>query len=583
MFSANSIKILPALVFSAFVLVACDKEEESPSAGAAISEGASILQYIPADSPYVFVGLEPIPDEIMDNLEPKLDRVLKSYQTILNEMVSMKQAELSEEERNSEDAQRMEAFVAELSTLLSLEGLRSAGIDRGSKGALYGNGLLPVIRMELTDGARFEDTLASLEDKAGQEMLVGSVGDQSYRYFDAEELRIVIAVVDNQAVISIVPSVFDEDQTGRALGLTLPDQNIASTGILEALIEDYGYTNHFVGFVDVLQVVESFIGDPTGLDADLMAVFEGDKPEVSDVCKDEFRDVAGIAPRMVVGYTSISANRFDSSVVFELRDDIASGLQALTAPVPGLGGDAGGLMSFGMSLDIGATRSFIEDRLDAMEADPFECEHFADLQSGAAEMRATLSQPVMPMIYDFRGFLAVIDEIEGLDVATQTPPTSVDGSFLLAMNNAQALIAFGAMMSPELAALNLQPGGDPVALDIPQLQAMGIMAYAAMEDDALAISVGDDAESEVVAVLEADIADPSPFMGFSIDAARYYSFMGEAVAAGDDMDSDAASPEMRAATQEMMNAIADLYDRMTADVLFTDDGVEFRMIETLKD
>lgn len=583
MFNANSIKILPALVASAVMLVACDKEEETPSASAAISDGASILQYIPADSPYVIAGLEPFPEDIIDSLEPKLDRVLKSYQTILTEMVAAKRAELSEEERNSEEMQRMDAFVTELSTLLSIDGLRGAGFDSNSAGAVYGNGLLPVVRIELTDGALFENTLVSLEDKAGQEMLVGTVGDQSYRYFDAEELRIVIAVVDDQAVFSLVPSVFDEDQMGRALGLTLPDQNITSTGILEALIDDYGYTNHLVAFIDVAQIVESFIGDPAGLNADLMAALEGDKPELSDVCKAEFRDLAGIAPRMVMGYTGISGNRFDSNLVFELRDDIASGLQALPAAVPGLGGDAGGLMSFGMSLDIGATRSFIEDRLDAMEADPFECEHLADIQAGVGGMRAALAQPVMPMIYDFRGFLAVIDEIEGLDVATQTPPTSVDGSFLLAMNNVQALIAMGAMMSPELAALNLQPGDDPVALDIPQLQAMGIMAYAAMEENALAVSVGDDAESEVMAVLDASVTDPSPFMGFSVDAARYYSFMGEAVAASDDMDSEAASPEMRAATQEMLNAIADLYDRMTADVLFTDNGVEFRMTETLKE
>ena len=53
----------------------------------------------------------------------------------------------------------------------------------------------------------------------------------------------------------------------------------------------------------------------------------------------------------------------------------------------------------------------------------------------------------------------VIDSIEGLDIATQTPPTSVDGGFLLAMNNAQALVSLGAMFSPEIAGLNLQSDG----------------------------------------------------------------------------------------------------------------------------
>jgi hypothetical protein len=239
-------------------------------------------------------------------------------------------------------------------------------------------------------------------------------------------------------------------------------------------------------------------------------------------------------------------------------------------------------MSFGMSLDFKAARSFMEARLDAMEADPFECEHFADVQDGVAQARESLNQPLPPMVYDFKGFLAIIDEIEGLDVATQTPPTSVDGSFLLAMDNAQGLIAMGAMFSPELAALNLQPGGDPVALDLPQLQAMGISAFAALTDGAVAVSVGEESESEVQGMLGAEGATPPPFMSFSIDAARYYSFMGEAIAVGDDGE-DAPTPEMKAALNELMQSIADLYDRMSGDVLFTANGIEMHMIETLKD
>ena len=141
----------------------------------------------------------------------------------------------------------------------------------------------------------------------------------------------------------------------------------------------------------------------------------------------------------------------------------------------------------------------------------------------------------------------------------------------------------GAMFSPELAALNLQPGGDPVALDLPQLQSMGISAFAALADDALAISVGEDAASKVETVLVADAVDPSPFMSFSMDAARYYSFMGDAIAAGEAGGEDMPSPEMRAATQDMMTAIADLYDRMSADIMFTENGMEVRFTETLKD
>ena len=579
MFKSISTKVLAVFAISALMLAGCGKDEEPV---AAFSADSTLLKYVPADTPYVVASLEPLPDDVMDEIEPMLDQVLVSYRAVLQEVVAAKRAEMTEEEQNSEEAQRAKALVEELSTLLSVQGMRDAGIARDSLMAFYGNGLLPVMRVGLSDGALFEAAIARFEERAGTEMAVAEAAGQSYRYFDAEELRVIIAVVDDQAVFALVPAGFDDAQTGRALGLTLPDSSIAESTVLQDIISKYDYTNHVVGFVDVAAIAERFVGQPTGLDVDLMALFEHDNTDLSDVCKAEIREVAGVAPRMVIGYTGISAKRFDSSLVFELRDDIATGLQALPTVVPGLGGDHGGLMSFGMSLDFKAARSFMEARIDAMEADPFECEHFSDVQGGVAQARESLNQPLPPMVYDFKGFLAIIDEIEGLDIATQTPPTSVDGSFLLAMDNAQGLLAMGAMFSPELAALNLQPGGDPVPLDLPQLQAMDISAFAALTDGALAVSMGEESESEVQGMLVAEGSTPPPFMSFSIDAARYYSFMGDAIAAGE-VGEDAPTPEMKAALNDMMKSVADLYDRMSGDILFTENGIEMHMTETLKD
>jgi len=575
MFKSISTRVFAVFAISTLMVAGCGKDEETVA-------DDTLLKYVPADTPYVFASLEPLPDDIMDELEPMIDRVLVSYRSVLEEVIVAKEAELIEEQRTSEDTQKVKAFVEGLSTLLSVEGMREAGIARDSLMAFYGNGLLPVMRIELSDGALFEAAIARLEQQGGDQMLVADFEGQSYRYFDAEELRILIAVVEDQAVFAMVPAAFDDAQTGRALGLTLPDSSITDSTVLQDIISKYDYTNHVVGFVDVAAIAERFVGEPSGLDVDLMALLEVDDTELSNVCKEEIRDVAGVVPRMVAGYTGISAKRFDSSVVFELRDDIATGLQALPAVVPGLGGDHGGLMSFGMSLDVKEARSFMEARLDAMEADPFECEHFADLQGGVAQARESLNQPLPPMVYDFKGFVAIIDEIEGLDVASQTPPTSVDGSFLLAMDNAQGLVAMGAMFSPELAALNLQPGGDPVALDLPQLQAMGISAFAALTDSAVAVSVGEESESEVQGMLNAEGSTPAPFVSFSIDAARYYSFMGEAIGAGEAVE-DSPTPEMKAALQNMMMSVADLYDRMSGDVLFTENGIEMHVTETLKD
>jgi hypothetical protein len=286
---------------------------------------------------------------------------------------------------------------------------------------------------------------------------------------------------------------------------------------------------------------------------------------------------------MVMGYTDISPERFDSQFIVELRDDIATSLAALTAPVPGLGADPGGMMSYGMSIDVMAMRNFYEAQLDALDAEPFECEDFADIQAGVAQGRMALQQPVPPMVYDFRGFVGVIQNIEGLNLATQTPPTSVDGRFLLAMDNAPALVSLAAMMSPELAGLNLQPDGEPLLLDLPQAQMMGGNVFVALTDGALALSVGDGAETELAGMLSAEAPDDGTFFSFSMDAARYYRFIGEAIAAAEPDDEDPMSPEFQAAMQEMMLAVADFYERMSVDIRFTEKGIVVDSSVTLRD
>jgi hypothetical protein len=576
-------RILLAIISSVFLFVACSKDEEDVAVSSALSSDATLLQYVPADTPYVFANVAPLADDLMDKIEPKIDRVLQSYQTVLGEVVQQAREDVSEDELSSEDQERIAAVADQLMTLLSVEGMRNAGLGREATGAIYGNGLLPVIRLELTDGALFDAAIADLESEGGYELDVATLGEHTYRYIDAERFRFIIAVLGNQAVLTLVPADSDDTQTSRALGLTLPDSNIAESGALQNIAAEYGFTDEFVGFFDVASIVDRLTGGATGLDADLVAMMDHDPAEISDVCRAEIGAVAAISPRLVMGYKEVSVDKIDSSIVLELRDDIAAGLQGLSAAVPGLGTDHGGLMSFGLSLDIKAAREFVEARLDAMETEPFECELFAAVQAGAASGREALNQPVPPMVYDFKGFLAVIDDIEGLDIATQTPPTSVDGSFLLAMNNAQALVSLGTMFSPELAELNLQADGKPVALQLPQMQAMGVDAFAALSDDAIAISVGDGAETELEGMIGAEAADGAPFMSFSMDAARYYGFLGDAIAAGDSDSEKAPSSEMQAAMNEIMQAVADVYDRMSADVRFTARGVEIDTSVTLKD
>jgi hypothetical protein len=550
----------------------------------AARKAKDLLQYIPADTPYVMAFTKPLPDDVMDKFEPAVDKTLSAYKRIMQYTMSEAMVELAAEEGGAEKAEQLQAMSDEILNLMSVEGLRNAGIGRDALMAIYGDGLLPVFRIALSDGAQFDAAVDRIEAKAPEKMPTASLRGTEYRYFDLDDMRVIIATLKNDAVITIVPASVSEDRLARTLGLSKPRNSLAKTKDLRKISKQYGYTDHFVSFIDVERIAASFTGDPSGLNTEFLQIIEHDPEKFSAQCKSEFSSLAAIAPRIVMGYTGVSSRFLDSGVVVELRDDIAAGLATLPAAVPGLGPDPGGLMAFGFSLDPLALRSFYEQRLDAMEAEPFECDALAELQASTVKGREALAQPLPPVVYSFRGFLANITDVQGMDVATQTPPESIDASLLFAMENAQALVSMGAMMSPEIAALNLIPDGKAKLLDLPQLAEIAEQAFAALSEDALSVSVGADAEANAEAMLSADIAKEKPLMSMSFDAKRYYQFIGETAMADDESDEGEEMPlAMRTAIRDAMVSSGEMYKRMAVNVHLTERGVEIGSRMTLAD
>ncbi len=563
-------------------------------ANAASGNSADLLKYIPADTPYVFASTEPLPSKLADKVEPTVDEILRSYQGILRYVIAEQAAKIAaandgtEEgtEEGAENAERFSRVAEEFLSLMSLEGIRGAGIARDTAFALYGNGLLPVLRLELSNSKLFDSAIERIEKESGDPMLVGEVKGEAYKYIDAEEFKFIVATMDDQAVITAVPSSFDESQIAQVLGVTTPGKNLKKSKTLRAIGKEYGFSEYLIGFVDNERIAAILTGNGTDFDKELSAAFGKEAAEAtSKVCSAEIMDMAGIAPRIVLGYTELTPEQLKSEMIVELRSDIAAGLTTIPAAVPGLGIDPGGFLSFGFGFDLLALRSFYEGRLDAMEADPYECGDLAMLQSGVAKGREALNQPLPPVVYSFKGFVANIDDIECANVACDSPPKSIDASLLLAVENVEALLMMAAMMDPQIAALNLVPDGKPVRADFAQLADIAEDAFAAMSDNAVSISVGADAESNAAELLVADASEPAPFMSMSMDSARYYSMVADAMSGAPpaDEEGEPMPEEIRVAMRDVMVLSGSMYERMSVDVQFTERGVEIGALMKLGD
>ena len=123
--------------------------------------------------------------------------------------------------------------------------------------------------------------------------------------------------------------------------------------------------------------------------------------------------------------------------------------------------------------------------------------------------------------------------------------------------------------------MNLLPDGKARVLDVPQLAAMAKEAFVALSESALSLGLGTGAREQTEAMLTAKTADTRPFASFSMDAKRYYDFISQAMMQAESEEDEEPLPEeVRAAFRDAVVSSGKMYERITADVYFTERGVE---------
>lgn len=573
-------------------LSACGGKSDS-----ALTDEEGLLGLIPADSPYVFAAVEPLPEDVLEKLEASTDAMLDAYIVVLEE--SLAQGEASNggddgdgdgdgSDSDSEDSEAARALVREFVSLGKSENLRAAGVKRGPRMAVYGYGLLPVFRIELANPVAFEAKLAEIEGKVGTSLEQGEIDGVPYKYLSDDDsgITVYVAVVDDYAVAAVGLASSPEDRLAALLGITRPGQSMADAGTFAELAERYDYTAHAIGLIDTVRVASMFLDPQSGANAELFETAGYDPSTIPAACRSELADMAAIAPRVVSGYTAVSVDAIESVSVAELRTDLAAGMSGLAAPVPGMGADHGGLGSVGVSLDLAAVREFLEARLDAYESDPYECDWFAGLSVAATQLRTALAQPAPPIVYSIRGVLGVIDTIDGMDMSGRQPPSDIRARLLVASDNAVGLYQMGALFSPELQGLSIEPDGVPVPIPAPAVAGPVRNAFFAMTDSSLALSVGHDDSDLLGALVESEPTEPAPMLSVRVDGERYRQFVADAMEAGENAASDAEARRLGAETREAMatavTGMGESVDRVAVDVIPGDRGIELHSTVTLK-
>ncbi|MEM7282327.1 MAG: hypothetical protein AAF438_11935 [Pseudomonadota bacterium] len=577
-----------AIFVLSLALVGCGSDEGDTNAKVDLS--STQLRYVPDDSPYVFAMLEPLPSPILERFSGMFDEVFVAYKDVLLTAVEEgrreRQGQDVENDPEYEKQQELLNYFAQ--KMFSEEGLKSIGFGTDSTFVLFGHGLLPVLRIQLTDGELMRNFIAEAQEEAEKEMPTAVIDGQAYWHTpDTEKAQGFMAVIGDELVLTFAPSEASDDTLKALLGLSAPERNASDNNEFAKMLSDYGYVAHGVsGVIDFTKIADVFLGEPTGINAELVQLMDFDNSNISDICKAEIREMIDVMPRMVTGYTKFTPDEMVSDFVIEIREDLATSLTELAAPVPGVGTSKTGMFSFGMGFDIPKSIEFAKAQIAAVEADPYECEYFADMQSGLDQMKAALAQPIPPFVSGVKGFNFIVDEIE-MDDQMQPDPNSIKMRGLIAVDNAPAMWGMATMFSPELAQLGVEPNQKAVEVDTATIPGFDGSAFVGMGENSIALSVGLD-DANLDDIFNANVKSEPPVISMAYDLDAYLDFVMHFsrldALKNKDLDPEEAAAEEAALelVDKVMSALDGVFGWTSVDMVFTEKGFKLEQLVQMK-
>lgn len=593
------IALIAVALIIAVVAISCNKKSPEAQAKAASKASYDLLSYIPSNSPYFFGGLEAAPQDVIDKFGKLYSEIGDSYWDVIK--LSMEDEGIDVAEAFDTESPWGKAVIAEFfkGDEFNKDVFKNFGFSMKTTGAIYGNGLMPVMRWKIEDPNRFKETIARIEKNAGEKLDVTKIGKSDFWTIspDDAEVAVFFGLQNDYLVATFSPTDVEDTFLKELTGETLPQESLSDTKYVQNIMRDKGYLPYSIGFIDLEKMSKPFLNEPTGFNKTLFALIDEDKfphEELSQECRNEYQELAKVAPRMLFGTTKYDADDMNLEYLLEVRPDLAKDFPQLTAPVPGLG-DATGLFSFGFSFNLENMQKYALKQVEAIKADPFECEKLQDLNDNAHEMEAALNNPAAGFVQGLRGVNFVVSDVDkdvfselfssfdNSDLEAEDEERlkekmieNFGGYALLSVDNSKNLYNLAKMFSPEIAELDLKADGTPKLVNDVLPTPSPVDIYAAMQDEAFVFSAGKGAKSKFKDVMKLKSEKNAPLMSYSVDYDMYMGiFMGmfeneEFIAA---MEEDGEDPRTFEAVKKMLTASYGILDTATFNIDLREDGV----------
>lgn len=554
----------------ALLLAACGRDSDPQDTADAASTAATapveaalaadLLARIDADTAKLWLSLEPMPEALMDQiwsavagLEDQLDEDLSEVSDAIDDPL-------------------MRALWKELGQLTSPEAYAERGLDPNGLGALHMMSIYPAFHWQLSDAQAFASMLSRIEDEAETTFPRRSVGDQQLIWIDMEQFGLALHHDQDFMTVALVSD--RQDLLRRVANL---DQapNPMQRAAVDAFARERGLRQDSFGFIDFGLLLAVLLDG----EDELLVQLRADSPlgMVADdaACRQELGQLIRLFPRKSYGNTAVTDQSISMKLTLESEPELGRRMAALADSPLSLTDERSALLSMGVALNLVAARDFGRQIVGGWVEAPPQCFLFSNIAENAAQWQLALNRPIPPVVTNLHGARMTLT---GLDMSDADNP-EMAGTLAVFMRNPQMLVGMAQMFSPELAALDLRPGGapQPVPADmIPQLA--GMPAWLGLSEAGLGVAIGEGQDKALPTALTAGSAD-SAILSFGMDIAAYAGLMAMSLA---NLPGQAAEFDADEAAEAM--AVLSRFYRYTASSLhLSEAGIETRIILELAD
>lgn len=530
-----------------------------------------LLDAVPADTPFLYAVTEPMPIELANRWFDYRDAMAMNQLEVRRILDADAAAT-----RNSASGllappirRLLQAVHAEMDYSSEDEFVRRTGLVPGGRLVLYAFGLAPVIRLELIDVDATRGLLKRLKKAwGGPERTLKAAGkpDRNSWVLPLGDFQLVALIDAPYLVVTLVPQELDP----REVVLAAPRQRYDAEQHVR-FNRAHGYGGSGSGFVDLPATLRLLYAQGDSPIRTLIEQWgEAPLPKLNAACRAELAAAIAHTPRLSVGAGTVDNSLMEFKLLLAADAALGKDLDRIAAPGPALP-RSGTQMGLAMALNVPALVEVLKARADAVAAAPFQCADFQHWNAAMSRLRLQLDQIPTAMFEGHSGYAALFHRI---DLAA-TDPTDVRFSLLARSRNPAALFGFLQLTTPALATLEVQPDGQPVRLEMPDLGPPWQGGALVMTEELLGFSNAEDAADRLRNLATARQPGRSPLLQYSAAGALLGAMadnIGEfAQGAGED-------PAEIAAVQNFYRQLAETVRAMDLRVIAGPRGLEFHFL-----